>query len=67
MIIGDFNVAHTELDVANKKWAVNFPGFTFEEWKCFDDLLKSGFKDAFRTLYPTKVEYSWWDQVTYAR
>jgi exodeoxyribonuclease-3 len=67
MLVGDLNVAHTELDVANKARAQNFPGFTDEERTAFGDLLKNGFKDSFREKYPTKIAYSWWDARTYAR
>ena len=30
-------------------------------------LLQSGFIDTYRTLYPEKVEYSWWSYMRQAR
>jgi exodeoxyribonuclease-3 len=62
ILIGDLNVAHTELDVANLKKANNFPGYTPEERGCFSQILEAGFIDSFRELYPFKRQYSWWDQ-----
>ena len=67
MIVGDLNVAHTELDVANVRRAQNFPGFAYEERMSFEILLKSGFKDAYRELNPERIEYSWWDSRFHAR
>ena len=60
IIVGDYNIAHTEMDIHNPKSNKKSSGFLPEEraWlsKWFDD----GFTDAFRHLNPEKVEYSWW-------
>jgi exodeoxyribonuclease-3 len=57
---GDLNVAHEEIDIKNPKANVQNAGFTPEERAKFSRLLSAGFVDAFRALYPTKVQYSWW-------
>lgn len=58
---GDFNVAPEEIDLKNPKPNRGSAGFSDEERDRFRMLLKSGFKDAFRTLYPDlEGAYSWW-------
>lgn len=64
---GDVNVAHHEIDLARPKENTKHIGFLPEERVKLDLFEKSGFIDTFRTLYPEKVEYSWWDQKTFAR
>lgn len=61
IICGDLNVAHKEIDLKNPKSNRRNPGFTDEEREKFTQLLKSGFIDTFRYLYPDKEGiYSWW-------
>jgi len=57
---GDLNVAHNEIDLKNPKSNVGNAGFSDEERGKFTELLGAGFADSFRTLYPERVEYSWW-------
>ena len=57
---GDLNVAHNEIDLKNPKTNVGNAGFSDEERGKFTELLNAGFSDSYRTLYPDKVEYSWW-------
>ena len=64
---GDLNVAHNEIDLKNPKTNHHSAGFTDEERQKFTDLLNSGFSDTFRTLYPEKIEYSWWSYMFHAR
>ena len=64
---GDLNVAHQEIDLKNPKTNHHSAGFTDEERNKFTELLNSGFRDTFRTLYPEKVEYSWWSYMFHAR
>jgi exodeoxyribonuclease III len=65
---GDMNVAHAEIDLANPKPNVGKHGFTNEERERFDDFLKAGFIDTYRTAYPDKVgAYSWWTHWANAR
>ncbi len=64
---GDLNVAHEEIDLKNPKTNHHSAGFTDEERGKFTELLNTGFSDTFRTLYPEKVEYSWWSYMFQAR
>ena len=64
---GDLNVAHEEIDLKNPKTNHHSAGFTDEERNKFTQLLNSGFCDTFRTLYPEKIEYSWWSYMFHAR
>ena len=57
---GDLNVAHNEIDLKNPSTNRKNAGFSDEERAKFSELLDAGFSDTFRTLYPDKVEYSWW-------
>ena len=60
IITGDFNTAHTEIDLANPKENQKTSGFLPEEREMITKYLKNGFKDAYRELYPEKIEYTWW-------
>lgn len=64
---GDLNVAHEEIDLKNPKTNHFSAGFTDEERGKFSELLASGFSDSFRSLYPDKVDYSWWSYMFQAR
>lgn len=64
---GDLNVAHEEIDLKNPKTNHKSAGFSDEEREKFTVLLSSGLKDTFRSLYPDKVEYSWWSYMMKAR
>ena len=57
---GDLNVAHEEIDLKNPKTNHKNAGFTDEEREKMTRLLKEGFIDTFRFLYPEEVIYSWW-------
>ncbi len=61
IVCGDMNVAHREIDLKNPKTNRKNAGFTDEERGKFTELLKSGFVDTYRYLYPdTEEVYSWW-------
>lgn len=65
---GDFNVAHTPLDLARPKENVNTHGFTPEERAGFQRFLDAGFIDTFRHLHPDMPgHYTWWRQFGGAR
>ena len=64
---GDLNVAHEEIDLKNPKTNHFSAGFSDEERGKFTELLNAGFKDTFRSLYPEKVQYSWWSYMYGAR
>jgi exodeoxyribonuclease-3 len=67
VITGDFNTAHNEIDLANPKENSETSGFLPEERVWIDHFLDHGFVDAFRNLYPDKVQYSWWTYRVNAR
>ena len=60
MACGDFNVANEEIDIKNPKTNHKNAGFTDEERDSFKENLLAYFVDTYRSLYPEKVEYSWW-------
>jgi len=65
---GDFNVAHTALDLTYAKANEGQHGFTQEERAGFHNLLDAGFVDAFRHLHPGEPQhYTWWRQFGGAR
>ena len=64
---GDLNVAHEEIDLKNPKTNHFSAGFSDEERGKFSELLSAGFSDSFRSLYPDKVEYTWWSYMYGAR
>lgn len=64
---GDLNVAHCEIDLKNPSTNHKSAGFSDEERGKLSELLKAGFSDTFRTLYPQRVEYSWWSYMMKAR
>ncbi|MBG9982413.1 exodeoxyribonuclease III [Aerococcaceae bacterium DSM 111020] len=62
--MGDFNVAHHEIDLANPNNNRQSAGFTIEEREGFTNLLARGFVDTFRYLHgPIEGQYTWWSQL----
>jgi len=57
---GDFNVAHTEEDLARPKPNVGKKGFTNEEREGFDNFIKAGFIDTLRLFKKGNGYYTWW-------
>lgn len=60
IISGDFNTAHKEIDLANPKENMKTSGFLPEEREWVTKFLNNGFKDAYRELYPERIQYTWW-------
>lgn len=60
IITGDFNTAHMPIDLKNPKENEKNSGFLPEEREWVQHFLDHGFADAYRRLYPDKVEYTWW-------
>lgn len=60
IITGDFNTAHTEIDLANPVENSKYSGFLPEEREKVTEYLNSGFHDIFRIKYPEKIQYTWW-------
>ena len=68
VICGDFNVAHTPIDLKNPSNNHHNPGFTYVERNKFDELLGAGFVDTFRMLNPKKRgAYTWWSYIRKSR
>lgn len=62
LVMGDFNVAHREIDLARPKENVTTSGFTPIEREEFDRWLRAGWVDTFRHFEPGPGYYSWWSQ-----
>ncbi len=61
IITGDFNTAHTEIDLANPKTNKDTTGFLPIERAWIDKLISHGYIDIYRHLHPGKTAaYSWW-------
>lgn len=68
ILTGDFNVAHTEIDLARPKENKKSIGFLPEERAELDTLISAGWVDVFRTLYPDTTDvYTYWDQKSRAK
>lgn len=67
IITGDFNTAHREIDLANPRQNATTSGFLPEERVWIDYYLDHGFVDAYRVLYPERVQYTWWTYISNAR
>ena len=64
---GDFNVAHTELDLANPKSNAGKKGFTLEERSGFQSFVDAGFVDTLRMHHTGNGFYTWWAPFANAR
>ena len=60
IITGDFNTAHMPIDLKNPRENETTSGFLPEEREWVQKFLDHGFVDAYRTLYPDRVQYTWW-------
>lgn len=68
LFCGDFNVAHTEIDLANPKQNKGKHGFTNEERSGFDNFISAGYIDTYRAQNPNKTDaYTWWSHWGNAR
>lgn len=68
IICGDFNVAHTELDLANPKSNYNkTAGYMQEEIDGLENFLKAGFIDTFREFHKEGGQYTFWSNMFGAR
>ncbi|MBU2591843.1 MAG: exodeoxyribonuclease III [Patescibacteria group bacterium] len=67
ILVGDFNVAREEIDLARPKDNQNNIMFTLEERKSFGELIDSGFDDSFRKFNKKGGNYSWWPYFNNAR
>jgi exodeoxyribonuclease-3 len=62
VVVGDFNTAPHEIDLARPKDNLRTSGFLPEERKELHRWLKSGYHDAFRELCDEPGHYTWWSQ-----
>ena len=60
ILIGDFNIAHKEIDLARPKENKDNVMFTVEERKQIDNLFDLGLVDSFRYLNTNSGNYTWW-------
>lgn len=67
IITGDYNTAHNEIDLKHPKANEKRSGFLRIERDWLDKILKMGYVDTFRHLYPETVKYSWWSYRANAR
>lgn len=68
IVLGDFNVAHQEIDIARPKENYNkSAGYTQQEIDGFSMFLSKGLIDTFRELHPDEVKYSYWNYMFRSR
>ncbi len=60
VVCGDFNAAHTEIDLARPKDNEHNAGYTQEERQGITNIMDAGFIDTFRALHPDERRYTWW-------
>jgi exodeoxyribonuclease-3 len=60
IVVGDYNIAHQEIDIHDPVRNKNVTGFLPEERAWMSQWFESGFTDSFRYLNPGQVQYSWW-------
>lgn len=62
ILCGDYNIAHTELDIHDPKGNKKSSGFLPEERTWMDEFFAKGWIDSFREIHPEPHRYSWWSQ-----
>jgi len=62
LVLGDFNTAHTELDLARPRENRTTSGFLPAERRELARWLAAGWVDTFRAFEPGPGHYSWWSQ-----
>lgn len=67
IISGDYNIAHTEIDIHNPVSNKNSSGFLPEERAWLSKFIQNGFVDTFRVFNPDPHHYSWWSYRANAR
>ncbi len=60
IVVGDYNIAHQEIDIHDPKGNKKSSGFLPEERAWMTKFFENGFTDTFRYLHPDEVAYSWW-------
>lgn len=59
---GDFNIAHTPLDLANPKQNEKNAGYLPEERAWMSEFIRAGYVDTFRMFESGGGHYTWWSQ-----
>jgi exodeoxyribonuclease-3 len=67
LVMGDFNTAHREIDLARPRENKTTSGFLTEEREEFERWIAAGWIDSFRRFEPGAGHYSWWSQRGTAR
>ena len=67
ILVGDFNVAHKEIDLDRPKQNRKNIMFTSEERKQLDKVIELGFTDTFRKFHKEGGYYTWWPYMANAR
>lgn len=67
LVMGDFNTAHHEIDLARPKDNANTSGFLPIERQHFSSILKRGYVDTFRYFNQEPHQYTWWNMRFKAR
>ena len=62
LVMGDFNTAHEDIDLARPKDNAKNSGFTPAERDEFTRWIRSGWIDTFRAFEPGPGHYTWWSQ-----
>ncbi|MFX0548577.1 exodeoxyribonuclease III [Hathewaya histolytica] len=60
IICGDYNTAHTEMDIKNAKANEKTSGFLPIERAWIDKFISNGYTDTFRYFNKDEIKYSWW-------
>jgi exodeoxyribonuclease-3 len=60
IICGNWHIAHTAADVQDSQRNSTTTGFLAEERQWMNELLESGYVDAFREINSDQDEFSWW-------
>ncbi len=61
VLCGDYNIAHTAIDLKNPKSNEKNPGYLPEEREWMNSFLTEGYIDSFRKFHPNEPgHYSWW-------
>ncbi len=67
ILCGDFNIAHTEIDLARPKQNENNAGYYIEEREAMTQFLSAGYIDTFRHFNKEPDNYTWWSYRTRGR
>lgn len=60
IVLGDYNIVHTGMDIHNPDRKDNPSGYRPEEREWMDKWFDLGFTDAFRFSHPEEISFSWW-------